>query len=428
MQKSIGGRGQSRIGEARPPGARVPGWQVLIDALRYATRAERRVLLRVLLELRSDTRASQLISLAIDELAQFAGLAGESIKAGLMAVTDRLSRRIVSIADATSGEVVQAGLLSARYPASGANVEIEVAQVLLAHMLELKTRFSVGELEGRMGLGGGHAKRLYELLRTRLQGSGQGECRGRVEVGIEELQTVLGVRGRYAGRFNNFRSRVVSRVCAEISRDTDIEVTYWMAGASEDSRRPGSFVFEVKERRRTGHADTELTGRLVGAGLSRADAEQMIAAYATTDRDRIVWHLDELERKLKRSEIRSSPAGWLKVAVRNDYRPRQSDLERRISKNRQDKEAAVAAKRAGDAQAQRQEETREQKIRAAISAIVDRLTTTEREAWADEVSRQLKSDLFRKSWTRRHDFTALMFRNEVAAVIERHTGADVRQG
>ena len=389
--------------------------------------AERRAFLAVVLEVGNETRTSQLITLGLDVLANAAG--GQAGSPGdLVAMLARIGSRPVRLVDDVTGAQVDTSLMGVRWRPGDMNLEIEVPALLIPPLLAMKSRYTAAELEARMGLGGGQARRLYELLRSRLRAIGEQVTQGRIEIGIAELQRELGAGGRYVGRLDNFRQRVLDRVCARISKETDLKATYWVAGEVGDKRRATAVVFEVAVRQDMASEDTELAKRLMEAGLSRADAVQMIDLFGASDRGRIVWHLDELERKLKRGEIRSSPAGWLKVAVREDYRPRPSALEQTITVARRTREAQYQKERSRAAAESEATAARDAEVKAAIRRVVTSLPAVERKLWAQEVADELRSDHFRQSWKRQEDFIAPMFRREVAMVIERHTGIDVRTG
>lgn len=384
----------------------------LIEAHYYASPQEQRLFLWAVSQAQEGLQGSQVLRVEIAELARFVGIEkNANIYAQMMEVTDRVTSRKVRIRNLENGEYVQANLMNARYRVGSGFVEVELSQFVLPYIIQLKKNFALVDLKYVMRLASGHAMRIYDLLKSRSYRS------PRVEIGVDDLQAMLGTTEKY-DRFNNFRERVLETSCAEINRITDMTVTFNVLLDPQDKRRASKIAFDVRYGRTKTKPESALVARLVRAGLRESEAETWVREYATTDSERITWHLEELERRSYSGEIKA-PAAWLRAGLRDDYRPKQSQPEigDRVV-DRQTKTARFLA----EGEASRVSINMRQD---AIAHVVSQLSASETEEWIEAVAKKLTADVVKKSWTKSHDLTSPAYAKWVAEVAKERTGIDL---
>ena len=196
------------------------------------------------------------------------------------------------------------------------------------------------------------------------------------------------------------------------------QITFNVLLDPQDKRRASKIAFDVRYSRAKTRPESALVARLVRAGLRESEAETWVREYATTDSERITWHLEELERRAHSGEIKA-PAAWLRAGLRDDYRPKQSQPEIGHSViDRQNKTARFLAE--GEASRASINARRD-----AIANVVSQLSASETEEWIEAVAKKLTADVLKKSWMKSHDLKSPAYAKWVAEVVMEKTGIDV---
>jgi hypothetical protein len=85
------------------------------------------------------------------------------------------------------------------------------------------SRYSIYKLDDFLALRGYQAKHLFEIF-----GGYVNRNVNSFEIPIEELKEILGMGGKYKGRNNNFKVKVIAHAIKQINEKTDLEVEYRM--------------------------------------------------------------------------------------------------------------------------------------------------------------------------------------------------------
>jgi hypothetical protein len=176
--------------------------------------------------------------------------------------------------------------------------------------------------------------------------------------------------------------RVVDRARAEINRRTDITIDY---DEIKEGRKVVALRFRITKNARADIPDPvrddprldRLVTRLTAHGLAEDAARAIVQAH---EPELVEWATSDLARRIKSKEKIENPAGWLRKAIEEDWRPQPTlfakeqaqtrEHEREAERERLDHEVKTAEGRKADTAREK----------AAIMAYVDSLPPEEREA------------------------------------------------
>lgn len=266
-------------------------------------------------------------------MAHFVGISndGGRLYREIAEVTGRLRKREIDINDMDRNVTVQATwIASAEYRWNEGVVEICLSPALMPYLLDLKNNFTKITLKYAISLKSVHAIRIYELLK---QYAGLG---GRT-IPISELRQFCGIRPDDYKFFKDLRVWVVDVAQREINGKTDIAFTYETV---KEARKVVALRFIITANRPAEPADevrddpklSRLVSRLLAYGMAEDIARSLVAE---SEPELVEWAVADLARRLKTKEKIDNPAGWLRTAIREDWRPQQSlfDNERETARS-----------------------------------------------------------------------------------------------
>lgn len=295
------------------------------------TAEEYRVVLWLISEAsEKDDAAFDGISLSIEEFARFCGVTGKSVFETMAGVTGRLVRRAVDIWDEDKKKYSQIPWLSFvryGYGEGDGRVELALNSKVKPYVLYMRKNFSQVLLKFAARLRSHYAQRIYEFVKA-------AAFRGHnVRIGLDELRTMLMIGPDKLQDFRNFRRIVLDVAAGEITERTDMRLA-WRGERGGDVRGVTTIVFTWDEQPAgrkdeigflPDTRDDDLYRALKKVGMESGEAGRVVQRLGKTDPDLIRWHLDELQRKLKRGDVfRKSPLAWLRGGLKTDYRPQRS--------------------------------------------------------------------------------------------------------
>lgn len=171
--------------------------------------------------------------------------------------------------------------------------------------------------------------------------------------------------------------RVVDTARREINAKTDIAFDY---EEIKTGRKVTALRFRITKNTRAAPPDTmggdprlgRLVARLKSHGMTEEAARAIVQAH---DPELVEWAATDLARRIKGKEKIDNPAGWLRSAIEEDWRPQPTlfaqarQSEREAEHERQELEAKTANRRKADSAHEK----------AAIMAFIDGLPEEERE-------------------------------------------------
>lgn len=176
--------------------------------------------------------------------------------------------------------------------------------------------------------------------------------------------------------------RVVDMARREINAKTDIAFDYQEI---KEGRKVVALRFTITRNARADKPDplrddprlARLVTRLTAHGMTEDTARALVQAH---EPELVEWATATLTRKLKAKETVENPAGWLRKAIEEDWRPQPTlfaqeqpqarEIERQVERERLDQQVKTAKGRKADAAREK----------AAIMAYVNSLSLEEREA------------------------------------------------
>lgn len=98
-------------------------------------------------------------------------------------------------------------------------IRIRLDDTLKPYLLQLKSNFTIYELENVLCMKSKYSVRLYEILKSYLNLK-------EYEIDIKELKELLGIEKKQYSVYKDFRVRVIDKAIEEINRYTDININY----------------------------------------------------------------------------------------------------------------------------------------------------------------------------------------------------------
>ncbi|WP_200333212.1 replication initiation protein [Thiocystis violacea] len=206
-----------------------------------------------------------------------------------------------------------------------------------------------------------HALVLYEFFLdalSRLQ-----KTSVRVVVPVVQVYELLSVNTEMGYKF--FNRDVIKPSLAEITKHTDVEVTY---EANKDGRRVVELVFNVKkkdsfqlsldfdsgrldhveklEEARSANRVGGLQALLEHYGVGKRKAQALIKTY---DDERIRGNIEKLLQEKRSGKTINNVPAYLVKAIEEDYRPKPSPKEQEEEQARRKREAAAKKKKEREA-------------------------------------------------------------------------------
>lgn len=155
------------------------------------------------------------------------------------AASNLMRRVLITDRDRFSSDYEEIALLQwARYERGQSRVRVRVTPVLLEHLTELSSNFTMFDVSDVVSLKGKHALRLYPLLM-------QWKDKKPMRYTIGEMRTLLGIADGKYERGADMKGAVVVPACAEITEKSPYVVT---VETEKDGRSIGWFTFSLKAK------------------------------------------------------------------------------------------------------------------------------------------------------------------------------------
>ncbi|WP_155804535.1 RepB family plasmid replication initiator protein [Magnetospirillum fulvum] len=182
--------------------------------------------------------------------------------------------------------------------------------------------------------------------------------------------------------YKDLRVRVVDRARREINAKTDLAFDY---EEIKTGRKVTALRFLITKNARTDTPDAlrddprlaRLVARLKSHGMAEDAARALVRDH---EPELVDWATADLARRLKGKEKIDNPAGWLRKAIEEDWRPQPTlfaqeqaharETERDADREREELEAKTTNRRKADSAREK----------AAIMAFIDGLPDDERHA------------------------------------------------
>jgi plasmid replication initiation protein len=292
----------------------------LVEAKYSMTLQQKRVMIWLVSQIKSDDIDFKEHVLNTKELAEICQLSGESVYKQLKDITFSLIEkgiRIIDITDLSDKREIQVSWLSSADYYKG-QVKLSFSPKLKPYLLQLKDRFTVINALDLMQFKSVHAIRIYELLKQ-YQGIGK-----RI-LTIEEIKQCCGVGNRLK-TYPNFEKRLILIAQREINRKSDIHFDFERIKCSrkivainfiisqnkdyELRNNPINQTYEEKRKPAVTHALKEfgLSARIVNRIL-KENTEQVIQDA-----------VNAVDLQLSRGLVRNSKA-MLMTAIKERWHP-----------------------------------------------------------------------------------------------------------
>lgn len=211
----------------------------LIEAHYRLSLQEKRVILWLLTQIKSDDEDFKLHKLEITAFAKMIGLGADNQYSKLQEVTLNLMKRVVKINKPENKSVLQIAWLSyAEYYFTKGYIKLRFDPALKPYLLQLKNRFTKITLSDIMQLTSIYAMRFYELLK-------QYEFIGKRIISIKELREYCGIVQQEYKRYSDFKKDVLERGKKEINEKSDLEICY---KEIKESRKITSIEWTVRKK------------------------------------------------------------------------------------------------------------------------------------------------------------------------------------
>jgi len=398
----------------------------LIEAHYETTLHQMRIMLWLLSEIKPEDRDFQTYRVSIKELAKFVGLEGnKNIYQQLADATRGMVGSVVEIGSLEDDRFLQTGLISsAEYRIGDGHIDLSVDPKLKPYLLELRENFTTAYLRDLMQMKSVYSIRLYDLLN-------QYRKIGKRRLKVKELKKMLGIEKKYK-LYGHFKTRVIKPAVTEINERTDLFVDYHEHKESR-SVVALNFAIKVKDSFQTVEAgggeftDPELAAQLVAHGFKEPEANELVAIYGETDRERITYHLAELERGIESGKIKRA-VPWLRKAIEEDYRDQKSLFQQQREEARKEaNERARERKRRAEEAAAIREQMNELEAEylqyrlAFVGDTIGALSDNERADWEDEFKASLPAHMLR-FWNKEPRFDRRIFLTNAENFIADKTG------
>lgn len=296
------------------------------------TREEKRILTWLISEVRMKDENFKTHSLDLKEMYQFMGLkkGGFTYRAASDA-TKKLLSRVVEVEKVVDGEVeelVQFQFISeAHFLLKGdGTVSLRLNDCLAPYLLKISGNFTDIEFKILMSFHSFYSCRLYEISKCELNKSHKKKTK--ITVPLEVLRDVFGIGKKEYEVFGNFSERVLKPACKEVSKMSDLDVSF---STKRVGRKVGKIVLEVSKKTTgtirfsqttfaPGSKNDRLCTEMQKLGLSKRECEKTIERWCEEDPNRVDWHVRYTKNMVRLKKIRVAPAALLRAGIKNDYR------------------------------------------------------------------------------------------------------------
>jgi plasmid replication initiation protein len=211
----------------------------LVEAKYRLSLQEKRIVLWLLTQIKSDDEDFKLHKLEVSEFSKMTGLGIDNQYSKLQEITSNLMRRVFKIHEPQTDSFFQVSWLSfARYYLKKGYIELRFDPALKPYLLQLKSHFTKLNLSDMMNLNSIYTTRFYELLK-------QYESIGKRTIYLQKLREYCGIIDQEYKKYNDLKKNVLERAKKEINEKTDIIVDYIEI---KESRKIVAIEWTIKKR------------------------------------------------------------------------------------------------------------------------------------------------------------------------------------
>ena len=293
----------------------------LVEARYRLSLQEKRVILWLLTQIKSNDEDFKLHRLEIVEFAKMIDIAVDSRYSELRKITKRLIQRAVEIYNPQSNTFIQFSWLSfAQYHLTKGYIELGFDPRLKPYLIQLKSHFTKLSMSDIMQLNSLYAMRFYELLK-------QYETIGQREISIKDLREYCGIAKHEYERYNDFKKDVLEKAKKEINEKTDINIDY---RELKESRKIVAIEWTIKQKKpnqeerlkvSSKHKEFRSKESLIEAimkyGFGRTSARQFLNNHKEED---IKNALRAVHLQIERNHVKN-PKAMLRIAIQEQWHP-----------------------------------------------------------------------------------------------------------
>ena len=296
----------------------------LIEARYRLSLQEKRVILWLLTQVKSDDKDFKLHKLEISEFAKMTDIVVDSRYSELRKITRRLIQRALEVYDHSSCTLIQFSWLSfAKYYLKKGYVELRFDPALKPYLLQLKSHFTKLTLSDMMQLNSMYAIRFYELLK-------QYELIGQREISVKDFREYCGIEDHEYKKYNDFKKDVLERAKKEINEKTDLKINYTEI---KESRKIVAIKWTITKKnieteehlkkvailKKELRSDKIVIDALMEYGVSRQMAKQLIKNYSE---DVVKDSIQVVNLQIERNNAKN-PKALLLASIKNKWDPKK---------------------------------------------------------------------------------------------------------
>ena len=301
------------------------------------TLEEKRILSWLISEIRMTDNNFKTHTLDLTELNYFLGFTkgGRNyIKAS--EATKRLVGRVVEIQIAENGEtseIIQFPFISkAHYKLRGdGTVSMRLNDAAAPYLLNIAGNYTELEFRILMTFQSFYSCRLYEIAKCEINKSHKKQIS--FYVSLDKARDVFGIQEDQYEVFGNFSERVLKPACKEVSKKSDVDVTF---ATRRVGRKVGKIELRIRKKPATeiafskttfapGSRNDRLCVEMQELGMPKREAYKTIDRWCEKDPMRVGWHVRLTKQMIRKKKIRVSPLAFLRAGIKNDYRSTKAD-------------------------------------------------------------------------------------------------------
>ncbi len=189
---------------------------------------------------------------------------------------------------------------------------IEIPQLLIPHLTELKSNFTSYNLVYVLGLKSGYSIRIYEMLARHVN------LKKVITLQVSKFKEMLGIETEYK-QYNHLKARVLLPAQNELKRKSNL---YFDFKEIKLSRRVDKIEFHIKKRKRSqdnedvlNQCPVEISNMFKLFGFSEENTIAFLKKYSP---EQIKKNLELTYEKEKAGELKNA-SGFAKKAIEEDY-------------------------------------------------------------------------------------------------------------
>lgn len=316
----------------------------LIESRHRLSLPERRFMLWIASKIQKEDEDFKVYTVKVSEFVAFAGLKeDDKYYTRLIKMADSLTSKNIGIRDDVNGRYDSySWFQQVSYIWDEGKIEARLNPILKPYLLDLQKNYTPVYLEYVLLLRRESSHRIYELLK-------QYQKIGSREMDISFLREILEIEEKQYPRYADFRRRILEPSQKEIGEKTDISFAF---EPIKTGRSITGLRFVITENtpiitleNNPEETDPELNTlfkKLMKHGIHEKTARELVGEY---DTDRVLWHIDEYQERLK-SDQKPESVGWLIKGIEEDYRTQQSLFEKEEAEKREQKKQAKVQQKA----------------------------------------------------------------------------------